>query len=84
MTVKGREREGLGVWNEQMETTVYRMNGQGLLYSTRNYIQHPVINHSGEHEEEHTHTHTHTHTHIRRTPAVQQKSTQHCQPTILQ
>ena len=36
-----------------------------LLYSTGNYIQHPVINHDRKgQEKEYTCTHTHTHTHI--------------------
>ena len=36
-----------------MQTIIYRMNKQVLLYSTGNYIQHPVINNNGkEYEKE--------------------------------
>ena len=41
----GRGGFGLGVWDKQMQTITYRMNEQqGLLFSTGNYIQYPVIN----------------------------------------
>ena len=48
------ERDGLGVWDQQMQTGIYRMDKQQvLLYSTGNYIQYPVINHNGkEYEKE--------------------------------
>ena len=48
------ERVGLGVWDQQMQTGIYRMdNNKVLLYSTGNHIQHPVINHNGkEYEKE--------------------------------
>ena len=48
----GRDR--LGVWDQQMQTIIYRMDKQKvLLYSTGNYIQYPVINHNGkEYEKE--------------------------------
>ena len=47
-------REGLGVWNQQMQTIIHRMGKQqGPTDSTRNYIQYPVINHNGrEYEKE--------------------------------
>ena len=36
-----------------MQTIIYRMNKQVLLYSTGNYIQHPVKNNNGkEYEKE--------------------------------
>ena len=31
-----------------MQTVMYRMDNKVLLYSTRNYIQYPVINHNGK------------------------------------
>ena len=35
-----RGREGLGIWDEQMQTVKYRMiNDKILLYSTGNYVQ---------------------------------------------
>ena len=44
------ERDGLGVWYQQIQTIIYRMgvNNKVLLYSTGNYIQYPVIEHSGK------------------------------------
>ena len=50
--------EGLGVWDEQMQIIIYRMDtNKVLLYSTGNYIQYPVINHNGkEYEKECIHT----------------------------
>ena len=48
-----RGRDKLGVWDQQIQTTVYKMNNEVLLYSTRNYIQYLVINHNGkEYEKE--------------------------------
>ena len=47
-------RDGVGVWDQQMQAIIYRMdkqewiNNKVLLYSTGNYIQHPVINHNGK------------------------------------
>ena len=38
---EGRDR--LGVWDQQTQTTIYKINNI-LLYSTGNYIQYPVIN----------------------------------------
>ena len=36
------------------------INNKILLYSTRNYIQYPVVNHNGkDYENKYTHTHTH-------------------------
>ena len=31
-----------------MQTVMYRMDNKVLLYSTRKYIQYPVINHNGK------------------------------------
>ena len=45
------KRDELGVC--QMQTIRYRMDKQGVQYSTGNYIQYPVINHNGkEYEKE--------------------------------
>ena len=42
-------RDGQGVWDQQMQTIIYRMDKQQvLLYSTGDYIQYPVINHNGK------------------------------------
>ena len=43
--------DGLGVWDQQMQTTEYKTdNNTVLLYmcNTMNYIQYPVINHDGK------------------------------------
>ena len=52
----GWGRDRLGVWDQQMQTIIYRTDKQQgpiLLYSTGNYIQYPVINHNGkEYEKE--------------------------------
>ena len=43
----GWKRDGLGVWDQQIQTIIYRMDkGQVLLYSIGNYIQYPVTNHN--------------------------------------
>ena len=45
----GRERNGLGVWGWQMQTTAFRMdNQQGPTVQHREYIQYPVVNHNGK------------------------------------
>ena len=43
-------REELGVWDYQMQTSIYIgwINNQVPLCSTGNYIQYPVINHNGK------------------------------------
>ena len=45
---RGWERDGLGAWDQQMQTTVYRrrINNKVTLYRTENYIQYPMISHS--------------------------------------
>ena len=40
-------REGLGVWDQQMQTIIYGMDKQQG-FCTRNYIQYPVINYNGK------------------------------------
>ena len=41
-------RDGLGVWDEKMETIIYRMYIEITLYSTGNYSQYSAINHNGK------------------------------------
>ena len=55
----GWERDGLGVWSQQMQTNIYRIgNAKVLLHSTGNHIQYPVINHDGkEYEREYIYIH---------------------------
>ena len=52
---EGCKREGLGVWGQQMQTIIHRMDEQpSPMYSTGNYIQYSIINHDGkEYEKEH-------------------------------
>ena len=58
------------------------INSKGLLYSTGNYIQFPVINHNGK---EYTYICIHTYTYIYLNYfAIHEKLTQHCKSTILQ
>ena len=39
----------MGVWGQQMQTSIYRMvNTKVLLYNIRSYIQYLVINHNGK------------------------------------
>ena len=51
---KGEWGEELGVWDQQMQTSIYRMDKQGPTVQYRElYIQYPVINHNGkEYEKE--------------------------------
>ena len=45
----GGLRDGLGVWDQQMQTRIYRMDKQQFpLYSKGKSIQYPVINNSGK------------------------------------
>ena len=49
-------------WDQQIQTTIHKINNKGLLYSTGNYVQYTAMNHNGkEYEKEHTHTHSRTH-----------------------
>ena len=46
---RGWGREGLGVWDQQMQTIINRMDKQqGLTAEHRIYIQYPVINQNGK------------------------------------
>ena len=42
------ERDGLRVWDQQMQTSIYRMDKKNKFspYSTENYIEYSVINHN--------------------------------------
>ena len=60
------------------------INNKVLLYSTRNYIQYPVINHNGkEYEKEYIYIYSVVYISLNHV-AVQKKLTQHYKSTILQ
>ena len=43
------EKDGLGIWGWQMQTTTFRVDRHKvLMYSTGDNIQYPVINHTGK------------------------------------
>ena len=45
----GGGRDKLGVWDQQIQTTTYKIdNNKVLLYSTGNYIQYLVMNYNGK------------------------------------
>ena len=45
----GGGQDGLGAWDQQMQTIIYTMDRQQvLLYSTGNYIQCHVLNQNGK------------------------------------
>ena len=47
--VEGERRKGLGVWAQQIETIIYRMeNNKIILSSTGDNIQYPVIKFHGK------------------------------------
>ena len=51
MVTKGKRewgRDKLGVWNQQIQNTIRKIDNKVRLYSTGNYIQYPVINHNGK------------------------------------
>ena len=59
--MKGGGRDKLGVWDQQIQTTRYKIDkqqgptyiGQGTMYRTGNYIQYLIINYNGkEYEKE--------------------------------
>ena len=64
-----------------MQTIIYRMNKQVLLYSTVNYIQHPVINNNGKEYEKECVFYIYIYLNQF---AIEQKLMQHCKSTILQ
>ena len=41
-------RYKLGVWDQNIQTTIYKINNKVLLYSTGNYIQYLVIHYNGK------------------------------------
>ena len=45
---EGQERKGLGDWDQQMKTIIYRMDKQVLLNSTGNSTQYLVITYQGK------------------------------------
>ena len=45
---KGWRRDKLEVWDQQIQTTIYKINNKVLLYNTGNYIQYCVINYKGK------------------------------------
>lgn len=48
MAAKGREKDGLGVWGWETQTTHSEWTNNKLrLYSTGNYIHYPMINQNG-------------------------------------
>ena len=70
---RGWGRDGLGVWDQQMQTTIYKTDKQkGPTVQHREYIQYPEIKHNGK-----------EYICILNHFAVQQKLTQHCKSTIL-
>ena len=49
---KGQGRDKLGVWNQQIHSTIYKKDKQqGPTYSTGNYIQYLVIIYNGKESE---------------------------------
>ena len=52
----GWGKEGLGVWDQQMQTIIYSMEtkpcvpygNKALTYRTGNYSQYPMVNHNGK------------------------------------
>ena len=46
---EGEVGAGLGVWDQQMQTSTYRMDKQLFpLHSKGKYVQYPMINNSGK------------------------------------
>ena len=41
MVGKRGRGDKLGAWNQQSDTTIYKINNKDLLYSPGNYIQYP-------------------------------------------
>jgi len=78
-------REGLGVGISRCKRLLIHTeytNNKGLLYSTGNYIQYPMINHNGKEDENNIDAYNWIYlciTHF----AVQKKLTQHFKSTIL-
>ena len=48
---KGGGRDKLGVWDQHVHTTIYKVDKHDLLYSTGNYIQYLVITYNGKESE---------------------------------
>ena len=46
---RGEGRNKLGVWDQQIQTAIYKIDtNKVLLNSTENYIQYLIINHNGK------------------------------------
>ena len=73
--------EGVGVWGWQMQTIIYRQISKVLLYSTGNYAQFSVINHSRERIWKKKKNYVYVQQNL---VAVQQELTQHSKSTRLQ
>ena len=41
----------LEVWDQQIQTTIYKVNSKNLQYSTENYLQYLVITYNGKESE---------------------------------
>ena len=53
-------RDTLGVWDQQIQTAVWKIDKNALLFSSENYIQHLVITYNGkESEKEYIYIYTH-------------------------
>ena len=55
---KGKEgRDKLGVWDQQIQTTIYKINNKDLLQSTGNRIPYLIINYNGKNKKEYKYIH---------------------------
>ena len=84
MVTKGEkawERDKLGVWDQQIQTTIYKTDNKDLLYSTGNFIQYLVITYNGKESEKEQRE---IYIYITESLGYTSEITQHCKPTILQ
>ena len=51
---KGGGMDKLGVWDQQIQTTIYKINNNVVLYTAGNYIKYPIINYNGKEHEKNT------------------------------
>ena len=73
----GWERDGLGFWDQQVQTIIYiDWIDNTVLLNTGNYIQYPVINQNGKEREQEYIQWNHF--------VVQEKLTQRCKSTVLE
>ena len=75
---KGVGGDKLGVRDQQIYTTIYKINNKDLLYSTGNYIQHLIKTYNGKESEKVLY--------IYKTESLccTPELTQHCKSTIFQ